>query len=64
MCMFFVIFLKLSAESGLMVLYTNVKGMALKNISDWLHSYLHGREQRVVLNNTNSAFLPVKAGVP
>ena len=34
------------------------------NISDWLHSYLHDRKQRVVLNNTNSAFLHVKAGVP
>ena len=41
------------------------KGYGFKNnISDWLHSYLHGRKQRVVLNNTDSAFLPVKAGVP
>ena len=30
MCMFFVIFLKLLTESGLIVLYTNVKGVALK----------------------------------
>ena len=30
MCMVFVIFLKLSTGSGLMVLFTNVKGMALK----------------------------------
>ena len=41
------------------------KGYGFKNKnSDWLHSYLHDRKQRVVLSNTNSAFLPVKAGVP
>ena len=41
------------------------KGYGFRNnISDWLHSHLHDRKQRVVLNNTNSAFLPVKANVP
>ena len=34
------------------------------NISDWLYSYLHERKQCVVLNNTKSSYMSVRAGVP
>ena len=41
------------------------KEYGFKNkISDWHHNYLDNRKQRVALNNTNSAFLHVKGGVP
>ena len=66
MCMFFVCDISKAFDrvwfDGLI---HKCKGYGFKNnISDWLHSYLHDRKQRFVLNNTNSAFLPVKAGVP
>jgi hypothetical protein len=30
----------------------------------WFQNYLYGREQRVVVNGSNSNWLPVRAGVP
>ena len=30
----------------------------------WFQNYLYGREQRVVINGSNSNWLPVRAGVP
>ena len=48
------------------------KGLLLKltsygfknNFLKWLESYLTNRQQRVVLNSSKSAFLPIKSGVP
>ena len=34
------------------------------NVLRWLQNYLYGREQRVVINGSNSNWLPVRAGVP
>ena len=34
------------------------------NLLKWFQKYLYGREQRVVINGSNSNWLPVKAGVP
>ena len=34
------------------------------NLLKWFQNYLYGREQRVVINGSNSNWLPVKAGVP
>ena len=65
MCMFFCDISKAFDRVWFDGLIHKCKGYGFKNnISDRLHSYLHGRKQRIVLNNTDSAFLPVKAGVP
>jgi hypothetical protein len=34
------------------------------NLLKWFQNYLYGREQRVVINGSNSNWLPVNAGVP
>ena len=34
------------------------------NLLKWFQNYLYGREQRVVINDSNSNWLTVKAGVP
>jgi hypothetical protein len=34
------------------------------NLLKWFQNYLYGREQRVVINGSNSNMLPVKAGAP
>ena len=34
------------------------------NLLKRFQKYLHGREQRVILNDSNSNWLTVKAGVP
>jgi hypothetical protein len=34
------------------------------NLLKWFQNYLYGREQRVVINGSNSNWLPIRAGVP
>jgi hypothetical protein len=34
------------------------------NLLKWFQNYLYGREQRVVINGSNSNWLPVREGVP
>jgi hypothetical protein len=34
------------------------------NILNWFSSYLHGRQQRVLINNSSSSLCNVSAGVP
>ena len=47
------------------ILLDKLKEMNLHhNIVTWISSYLEGREQRTLANNTYSSFLAVKQGVP
>ena len=34
------------------------------NLLKWFQNYLYGREQRVLINGSNSNWLPIRAGVP
>ena len=49
-------------HSGLLV-KLNSTGLT-GDLNKWFSSYLTGRKQRVVLDNLNSDFLSIKAGVP
>ena len=35
-----------------------------ENLLEWFQNYLYGREQRVVINSSNSNWLPIRVGVP